>query len=412
MAMRESVGRQRGRSVWSMWLGGLLALSATIGTPGVALGQLPATVVLDKAQLGPVEQHRRVTGQIRAARRAWIASQEEGWLTELRVREGERVETGTVIARFDDERARLRVDEARARVRAASAVLRQFAIESDRASRERDRIANLAEQGIAGEQESDDADSAAAVADAMKQNAESDLAAAEAALGLAERRLRDAEIRAPFSGVVVGLAVEVGEWVDLGGDVIELVETDRLEIWADIPERLVGRLRENVEALSVSCEAAAFDGQGTRPLIVPSADPLSRIFPLRLQVDARGTGLLPGMSADAFIPTGTKIPTLSVHKDAILRDDAGLFVFFAVPYVAPPGAEGPGFEFQAAPMRVERLFGFGERVAIRSDLPPNARVVVQGNERMYPTQPMMVMNSEPPSDSDSGQGLPVQEAGE
>lgn len=355
------------------------------------LAQPAATVVLDEARYEPVEQMRRVTGQVRAARRSRLASQEEGWLIELLAREGDRVEQGQVVARFDDERSGLRVAEARAMVRAASARLRQFTIESDRASRERDRIANLADQGIAGAQEADDAESAAASADASRQSAESDLAAAEAALALAERRFRDTEIRAPFTGVVISLSVEIGEWVDIGGQVLELVETDQLEIWADIPERLVARVRTHGTTIGVQSDAAAFEGIGTDPRIVPAADPLSRIFPLRMRVDARGTDLLPGMSADAYIPTGTALPTLSVHKDAILRDDAGLFVYFAVPY-SPQGEsqDGASYDWQAAPARVERLFGFGDRVAVRGSLPRDAKVVVQGNERMFPSQPMIV----------------------
>lgn len=396
------------------WAGRRAAAAVVCMTSGLSHAQMPATVVVDEARLEPVELLRRVTGQVRASRRSKIASQEAGWLVELMVREGDVVERGGLLARLDHERAELAVREAEARALASEARLEQASIEQERSARERDRIAGLAEQGIAGEQEVDDATSAAAGAEAARRTAVSERAATEASLALARRRLQDTEIRAPYAGRVVALGTEVGEWVDEGGTVIELIETDRAEIWADIPERLVRRFRESERAVQVECEAAGFEGVGDRAVVVPAADPLSRIFPLRISVDATGAGLLPGMSAAAYLPTGTTEPTLTIHKDAILRDDAGLFVYFAVPYTPPPGMPpeaANAFEYQAAPARVHRLFGLPGRVAVRGSLPPGALVVVQGNERLYPSQPLVVTNS-PSREPEPGESAQAHERGE
>jgi hypothetical protein len=92
-----------------------------------------------------------------------------------------------------------------------------------------------------------------------------------------------------------------------------------------------------------------------------------------------------------MVPTGASENMVTVRKDALLRDDAGTFVFF----------DAGGMAMAA---RVERLWGVGERVVIRSDaLRPGMKVVIEGNERMYPTQPIVDIDA-PPAAAGGGGG--------
>ncbi|MEL7484888.1 MAG: hypothetical protein AAFN41_11100, partial [Planctomycetota bacterium] len=90
-----------------------------------------------------------------------------------------------------------------------------------------------------------------------------------------------------------------------------------------------------------------------------------------------------------------------VHKDAILRNDAGEFV-----YTAGPNPRGEGLV--AMPMQISRLFAVGGRVAIRrGGLSEGTQVVIEGNERMFPMQPLMVQgegSSGGPSNQASASG--------
>jgi multidrug efflux pump subunit AcrA (membrane-fusion protein) len=85
------------------------------------------------------------------------------------------------------------------------------------------------------------------------------------------------------------------------------------------------------------------------------------------------------MSLTAMIPTGTQAELLTVSKDAILRNPAGEYVYYN-----NNGA--------AALAPITRLFSVGSRVVIRSPMiRPGVQIVVDGNERMYPTQPMTII---------------------
>ena len=120
--------------------------------------------------------------------------------------------------------------------------------------------------------------------------------------------------------------------------------------------------------------------------VVPQADALSRLFPVRLIVDDPESQLRPGMSLTAMVPTGTQAELLTVSKDAILRNAAGEYVYY-------------NNNGTAALAPITRLFSVGSRVVIRSPLiRPGVQVVIEGNERMFPTQPMIIfeLDGNPP----------------
>jgi RND family efflux transporter MFP subunit len=359
--------------------------SATQGPP-------PAKVRLDEVRLEPVEQLRRVTGEMRALQRSALATQEAGLVLSLEVRQGERVRAGQVIARLDDERQRLATAQIQAELEALQATVAERDAEFSRAQTELGRMRSLRERQSASVQELDDAELVSRASEARLARARADVAAAAQALELARKRVRDMTVAAPFDARVVAVLAEQGEWVATGDAVVELYATGSIEAWIDVPERFIGRLSGSAEAVlpsvGVIIEALGEQRMGEIIEIVPDADPQSRLFPVRIRVPDPEGDLRPGMSVIAEVPTGSSAQTLTVHKDAILRNDAGEFVYAALPSpMGPPGG------LAGIPMQISRLFAVGERVAIRpGGLAPGMRVVTEGNERMFPTQPLDVQD--------------------
>jgi len=87
--------------------------------------------------------------------------------------------------------------------------------------------------------------------------------------------------------------------------------------------------------------------------------------------------LAPGLALTAYVPAGAVAPRLVVPKDAILRGDAGPYVF------AVRGG-------MAMPVNVRVAFPIGDRVALEAGaaLEPGVQVVVEGNERLMPMSPV------------------------
>lgn len=189
-------------------------------------------------------------------------------------------------------------------------------------------------------------------------------------------------IRAPFDGRVVAKLTEAGQWASIGSGIVTIVSLTELEARADIPERSVGALQTGDGVIQLRVPALGKMLEGELIKIVPEADSLSRLFPIRIRVTDPEGRLRPGMSLTAIVPTGESGPALTISEDAILRNAAGEYVFFDA-----------GGTAQVA--TITRQFAADGRVVIRSPmLRAGALLVVEGNERMFPSQPLNVLNAD------------------
>ena len=400
MARRIAVGRR--------WIGLCLVAAAALpcapaSGQGAGGGPPPARVVLDEARLEEIAQWREVTGDLRAAMQSVLAAQEEGLVVAMLREAGDGVRAGEVVARLDDTRAKIDVDGAEALVVQRRAEVEERRTEVDKALRDRRRIEESYQRAASSQQEFDDAATRSAAAEARLAQAQAELATAEADLARARKRLADMQIVSPFDGRVVQKRTEAGQWVQAGDPVVEIVALDWIDAWLDVPEEMTEGLSARGAKVRIRVGAlrsrAGVEGGETHEAevtaVIPVADRLSRLVPVRVRLDNRpaqdenseappgswGGRLTPGMSVVGLVPVAERRPTLTVHKDGVLRGETGAYVFF----------DGGG---AAATAPVQVLFATedGQRVAVRSErLKQGMKVVVEGNERLYPGQPLAPM---------------------
>ncbi len=132
----------------------------------------------------------RMSGEVRAARRADLAFRVPGLIVELAVKEGERVAAGQLLARLDPKDYRTRLRNAEGRLAKAKARLRY-----DTAEYQRYRKIRLAEPGAVSESLLNLKKAALAMAQAEVQSA-------EAAVAEAREQLAYTRLEAPFAGIV------------------------------------------------------------------------------------------------------------------------------------------------------------------------------------------------------------------
>lgn len=344
-------------------------------------GPQPASVVIDPARTETVDHWREVTGQLQAVRRSVVASREAGLILELDLDSGDLIRRGDVIARLDATIAEIEVRRAESLLNTRRSQIAERQSLLEKAERDRKRIEESFRRDSASQSEVDDATTAVETARARLEQAQAEMATAEAELARETQRVDDMVILAPFTGRVVSKRAEVGQWVGVGDPLIELMEIERVEAWLDVPESVVGRLWDHEGTIPVQIRVTATGEviEAEASGLIPQADPLSRLFPVRVRLVNEDERLRPGMSVVGLVPTGTARRMLTVAKDAVMRDDAGAFVYFE-----------QGGEARVA--RVEILFGAGDRVAVRSErLAEGAPVVVEGNERLFPGQPLEII---------------------
>lgn len=363
-----------------------IIIASLITQPALAQGgPPPAKVFLETAKLETLTDARPVTGEIRSRHTAELASQVEGLALQVLVEDGDEVNKGQIIAKLDDQRAKLELTRAQSQLLSDQSLIDQRLADLQQAKRDLARTEELDARASAGAAQLDAARTLVASRAAQLAQARADLAVSQSSLALAEKELNDMTIRAPFAGTIISKHTEVGQWIATGDSICTIVSMTDLEARIDIPQTLLQALeRTNINSSSkptieINLPSIPTPLRATVHAVVPQADTLSRLFPVRLLVEDPERQLRPGMSLTAMVPTGTQAELLTISKDAILRNAAGEYVYFnnnGVAALAP----------------ITRLFSVGDRAVIRSPMiRPGVQVVIEGNERMFPTQPMIVL---------------------
>ncbi len=368
-----------------------LAAGIVLLVPPTGAQGPPSAVRVEPVRVETVGERRKVTGEVRTVRRSRIAAEEPGRVVELSVLEGQSVSTGDLLCRVDSARLELLLLEVRAGVDQSRAVLREREADAERAERDLAILHGLVERRAANSKELDDAESDRAVAIARRDQATLEVAVGEARAAVLLDRISDCDIRAPFDGEVVLRTTEVGQWLEAGGEVCELLATDELEAWLLVPQRFFGPVATSGGALAIEVVVDAtgetFRASEFRTLSV--VDARARTFPLVVPLPRRAP-VAQGMSVSAWVPTGNPAERLLVSPDAILRNEAGTYL-----YAALPGPEGELPRALLVPVHV--LFSVAGRVVVESPvLAPEMLVVVEGNERLWPMAPIAPIESSDP----------------
>ncbi len=367
---------------------GLLIAMAVVPSVGAQPGGQATAVTVDAVRRESVQEHRRVTGELRAVRRSRVATQEEGLVVDLPVREGRRVAAGDVLAVLDSRRLEIALQQAEADVLAVQSILDERQATQSWREEELELYRKSAERGAANVKEMLDAEALARIAAAITRQGRRQLEVTKAKAELLRERLEDMTVVAPFDGVVVAKHAELGEWVATGAPLAELVSVGEIEAWLDVPQRYFEAAAEGPVEIAIAFEASARVVRTARTRVVPLVDPRARSFYVVATLENAGGRLTPGMSLSAWIPTAGSIDRLTVSKDAVLHNDAGPFVYVARGG-GPPGV-GPGTgPAQAVPQKVKTLFPLGDRMVVEArGLEPGDLVVVEGNERLFPMMPI------------------------
>jgi RND family efflux transporter MFP subunit len=338
-----------------------IAVLATAGPVGSQ--PPPARVTWAAARERPVRQTVELPGTVEARTTALVASEVEGLVETLRVREGRSVRKGQVLAQ-------LRTTDLELRLQAAEASLREAQARLEQAEADLKRNRELHDQGILSESQFG---ASRSERDAWQGRADQ-LSAEIARIRLDIER---SSVRAPFSGVVVAERCEVGEWVGRGDPVSELASLHDLEVRVDVPERYFSRLVRGGEA---TVHFEALDGhevKGRVEAIIPSANTQARTFPLKVRIANPDGRIGAGMLARVVLPAGDARRAVVVPKDAVIIRGQEQMVYRLTD------------DDTVERVEVETGTGVGSWVEVRSGLDEGARVVTRGNERLSPGQKVL-----------------------
>lgn len=407
------------RNGWRTLLIGLLSLWVLGSVPAAGQpkpGPVPVVVgtVVEQSMATMIE----VVGTVEPHLATTISAEIAGLVVRFDLKEGDAIQQGkTVVAQLKSSNLELALAEAEAELSRARETLRKLKrglrpeeIEEKRAevlerktwmekfAKDLERAKSMRTRDIASVSEYDLAESTYLAGKAQYERTlqslrvaeagsrQEDIAAAEADVlrlqARAQRLKEDVQktsIRAPVSGFITQRYTEVGQWLELGGKVADLVDLRQVLVRVPIHEKDITRIQVGNEA-TITLDAfpeRTFTGQVKH--IIPQADAASRTFPIKIEVpNTADNALKAGMFARVKLRAGPAQVAMLIPKDAVVRQAAGQVVFVVQEEKA-----------RLVPIKTGRAQD-GLVEVLESPLKPGDTVVVTGNETLRDQAPIMV----------------------
>ncbi|HYE77203.1 MAG TPA: efflux RND transporter periplasmic adaptor subunit [bacterium] len=226
--------------------------------------------------------------------------------------------------------------------------------------------------------------------------------AAAAQVGILQTQIAKTVVTAPMDGYLVEYLLEVGEMALAGSPVARMTSSGALELTVALADTQLGELQAG---LPVEVQVGALGARGASPAampapegseggqlgqqvtapvpivtgtisyIAPAADPLSRLFTVKVAVPNRDGSLRSGMVATARIPVATSTGTILLPEAAVLSPRVDPHVFVVEGGAAKRRSVTTGLEAEGL-------------VAITSGLTVGDEVIVVGQSRVTEGAPV------------------------
>lgn len=316
--------------------------------------QTAVPVAASAARVGTIASYYKATATLEAEKEAQVLARVNGLVQRLHAEEGDLVQEGAPLLTVENDEYRFRVEQAEA----AAANLRS----------RYERLEQMMQEQLATEEE--------------LQAARSDLASADADLGLARLNLSYTTVRAPFTGRVTRRLVDLGQNLSAGDPVYALADFDPLLARVHVPSREFNKLRKDqVVDLVLDSTGARLSGRIT--LISPVIDPASGTIKITIEVPTYPAGTRPGDFAQVQIVTERRDGATLVPRGAVLTDKGETVV-----YTVAGTAEAPAAERRI----VEVGFTDDDNAQITAGLVPGEAVVTRGQRSLKHGVPLKLLD--------------------
>lgn len=272
-----------------------------------------------------------------------VSSEVEGKVEQVLVDVGDRIAKGQAIVKVSPTELQLTLEQQRASLRQARARLglaedgddlkdvrgaaevKKAAADLADAEQKYRRAKALVDQGLLPRQSFDEAESrynaARAAYDLAVQaveNLRGQLAQSRASTALAQKKVVDSIIRAPFAGQVKERSVTQGQYLKVQTPVMVIVNVDPLRMRLKVPEKMAAWVRTG-QTVTVSVEAyAGRTFTGTISRINPSVEQQTRSFEVEALIENHDGALKPGFFVKASIPSDNVANAIFVPQEALI----------------------------------------------------------------------------------------------
>ena len=302
------------RSISSVALAAVVVFAAGCKQPTTVEAKAPAdadvTVAVSLVPARDVKTPRLVTlsGTLVGSEEAQVAAGAAGKVIATYIERGSVVKKGAVMVRLDSRALNAQAQQATADAEAQK-------LQAAQAKLDCDRTEHMFQKGAISKADYDKAHT-------QCESSKWTVSAAEARKTITAEALRDTEIRAPFSGMIVERAVSAGEYVQAASRVATLVDTDSLRVEITVPEADVVSVRKGMEVdFRTSGSSKLYSGKIR--YVGPAVRRQSRDAVVEAVFSNASHELRPGMFVTARIALGQQtlpaVPAKAVRADGTLK---------------------------------------------------------------------------------------------
>ncbi len=323
---------------------------------------MPAQVKVATAEAGMASNTSDMTGTLYFDRTSRVSPEVAARITSVTFREGDRIRKGDVLARLDSRILEKEIALEKARMAAIEVRIAHTKLNLE-------RLTQLRKNNTVTEASFDEARFSY---DELTQ----ERIAIARQVDILEIRKAKHLITAPFDGIILEKHAERGEWVVPGSPICLLGDLDALYVQVPMAERLIGYSKAG-DRLPVSLNAFEKEITGIVKGIRPQADPRTKNVSLKIKVDYTGP-VAENMSARVQVPVSIQQPMVMMPRDALVQV-RGTDTVYTIK------------EGKAVGIPVKKIYSGADRIGVLPNgLSGGMTVVVEGNERLAPNQPVMV----------------------
>ncbi len=325
-------------------------------------GPPPAKVVVSQVREGAIAPTSTFVGTVYFVRSSAYAAEVSGRADMVSFDQGDRVEAGAVLARLNTDLLDQEIEAKKAEYQQVKAQLTNARIDLK-------RMRTLRKKDVVAKSKYDEVFYRT---DELKSHA----ARVSAELERLRVQKGKTEIQASFPGVILEKSLDVGEWVSPGTPVAVLADDSLVDVKVFVPQHILSQLSPG---LAVPVTINEQEHSGTLRAVVPKGDVRTRTFPVLVRL--AGGKWIEGTEAKVRFPIEARQESLIVNRDAVLKLQGQDMVFTIK-------------EGKAQPLPVTVLGYEGRNAGIRGEgLKPGMTVIIKGNERLRPGQPVAPANA-------------------
>jgi len=285
----------------------VLAAAAASGcsdTKPETASALPSAVsTTQPAQVKPAatSEALTITAPLIVEHQVDVTAQRDGIVARVSAESGNRVRSGTVLARLDDRQLTANLEAARAKTRSIAADLKNWEAEGEVLKADYVRAQRLWNEKLLAEEQLQHA----------KYKAESDqwdILRVKEQLNTAtqeehslELEVEKTRIMAPFAGLVARRYVREGQSVNKGDRLFWVTAEGPLRVRFTLPEKFLGRLKKGLELPITSPDLPAASHSAKIVELSPVIDPSSGTIEVLAEVIGPRGDLRPGMTVEVRI---------------------------------------------------------------------------------------------------------------